>query len=198
MKRNIHFTSDHHWFHSNILKFTDRQYKTLEEMHEDLIKKWNSVVKPNDIVYILGDNFWNTASASDCLNLNNKLRGKKWIVRGNHDKITLSQALDRGYTMMVEQAVVKIGKYQVRLSHYPYKYGFWKSLWSNLKYVLKHKRLPDLNRYNKNTKDDGMWLLHGHTHSENQVNGKQIHVGVDAWNGYPVSSNKILDIIQKS
>lgn len=55
------FISDTHFFHTNILKFTDkdkkriRPFNSLDEMHEHMIKQWNYVVKDNDYVYHLGD-----------------------------------------------------------------------------------------------------------------------------------------------
>ena len=45
--------------------------------------------------------------------------------------------------------------------------------------------------------NDGLWLLHGHTHQKDKVRDKQIHVGVDSWDGYPVSQDTISKIIQK-
>ncbi len=55
------FISDTHFFHANILKFLNKQeqrirpFQSLEEMHELMIERWNSVVKDRDYVYHLGD-----------------------------------------------------------------------------------------------------------------------------------------------
>ena len=61
--KNIWLISDTHFFHSNILKFTDdngelirgKLFDTVEQMNECMLDNWNSVVKPGDIVYHLGD-----------------------------------------------------------------------------------------------------------------------------------------------
>ena len=45
------YISDMHFYHQNIIAFDKRPYKNLEEMHDDMIKKWNSVVNNNDTVY---------------------------------------------------------------------------------------------------------------------------------------------------
>lgn len=37
----VWFTSDHHFNHANIIKFTDRPYSTVEEMNEAMIAGWN-------------------------------------------------------------------------------------------------------------------------------------------------------------
>lgn len=51
----IWFTSDQHFYHKNVIRYCNRPFKSLEEMHETLIQNWNKVVGPTDIVYILGD-----------------------------------------------------------------------------------------------------------------------------------------------
>ena len=38
-------------------------------------------------------------------------------------------------------------------------------------------------------------LIHGHTHSKEKGSGNQIHVGVDAWDYYPVSEDEIKSLI---
>ncbi len=195
---NIHFTSDHHWFHDNILKFTKRGFSSVEEMHVEYINRWNSKVKPNDLVYIIGDNVWSTVGMNTYKEMMDKLQGRKILIVGNHDRVKSLSADKLGLTAILESAVIKLGKTQILLSHYPYKYGFWKSTYCNLKILFTKGFWPDQTRYKKNPRDNGMWLIHGHTHSVEKVRGKQIHVGVDAWDGYPVSSQQILDIINKN
>lgn len=51
----IWLTADHHLGHDNIRGFTNRPFGTVEEMDANLIQAWNSVVKPDGIVYHLGD-----------------------------------------------------------------------------------------------------------------------------------------------
>lgn len=85
------FISDTHFFHANILKFTGddgkriRPFDSLEEMHEYMIDKWNSVVKDGDYVYHLGDVTFQYHGAFN--NLMSRLKGDKRLIVGNHDKI---------------------------------------------------------------------------------------------------------------
>lgn len=77
------FTSDHHFGHKNILEYEKeaRPFSTIEEMHEALIERWNSVVNPNDIVYHLGDFCFGKKN----IEIAQRLNGKKKLVMGNHD-----------------------------------------------------------------------------------------------------------------
>ena len=52
MKRYI---SDYHIGHQNAMNFDSRPFVTLDEMHEIIIRNWNSVVGNGDDVFILGD-----------------------------------------------------------------------------------------------------------------------------------------------
>lgn len=81
---NIWLVSDTHFNHANIIKYCDRPFDTTEEMDWFMVEKWNSVVKPNDHVYHLGDVYMN-ASKGYIDNLLSKLNGKKRLILGNHD-----------------------------------------------------------------------------------------------------------------
>ena len=68
---------------------------TLEELQSDknsaiakhdqwLINKWNSVVRKQDTVYFLGDFCLKNKEYTE--NILRQLKGKKFLIRGNHDK----------------------------------------------------------------------------------------------------------------
>ena len=80
--------SDTHFGHTNSwekFKLPDgsplRPFTSNEEMDETMIERWNAKVKPNDVVYHLGDVVINRKH----LHLVKRLNGKKRLVRGNHD-----------------------------------------------------------------------------------------------------------------
>ena len=54
-EEGLYFTSDTHFHHEGIIKFCSRPFKNVEEMNEALIANWNRVVRPEDIVFHLGD-----------------------------------------------------------------------------------------------------------------------------------------------
>lgn len=79
----IYYTADHHFGHSNIIRFCDRPFKNVIEMDETLINNWNNAVSDDDIVYILGNLvFRSEKSASYYVE---RLKGTKHLVLGNHD-----------------------------------------------------------------------------------------------------------------
>lgn len=77
------FISDTHFGHKNILEYEKeaRPFSTLEEMHEVMIERWNNTVKPNDIIYHLGD----FAFGKHWVAIAKHLQGKKRLIMGNHD-----------------------------------------------------------------------------------------------------------------
>jgi calcineurin-like phosphoesterase family protein len=85
---DIFFVSDTHFDHGNFLKFEDdkgqkiRPFNSVEEMNETMIERWNSVVKPHDKIYHLGDVTFrpNKLAAIMC-----RLHGHKRLLLGNHD-----------------------------------------------------------------------------------------------------------------
>lgn len=59
-----------------------RPFASIEEQDEMLIQNWNSVVRPEDKVYVLGDV---TMREKNLAKIMPRLKGKKTLVRGNHD-----------------------------------------------------------------------------------------------------------------
>ncbi len=80
--------SDPHFYHYNICKFTNydgtkvRPWDDAVEMTEDMIKWYNEMVDDGDRVYILGDVAF---KATDMRNSVSRLKGRKVLVKGNHD-----------------------------------------------------------------------------------------------------------------
>lgn len=90
---NIFLISDTHFNHGNILSFTDncgarlREFDSVQEMDETMVHRWNSVVRPGDKVYHLGD----VAMNKKGLPILERLNGEKILIKGNHDKEKLSE-----------------------------------------------------------------------------------------------------------
>lgn len=80
----IWLISDTHFNHSNIIHYCHRPYRNVHEMDWDMVEKWNSVVKPQDHVYHLGDVYMK-ASRGYIDNILGALNGRKRLILGNHD-----------------------------------------------------------------------------------------------------------------
>lgn len=84
----IFVISDHHFGHAATFekfKLPDgsqlRKFTSVEEMNEHMIAAHNSVVKPGDKVYFLGD----VTMKKSHLPIVGRLNGKKKLIMGNHD-----------------------------------------------------------------------------------------------------------------
>lgn len=81
---STYFTSDTHFSHGNILRYSKRPFVTIQEMGETLIQRWNSVVHANDTVYHIGDFvFGNYKQWESILK---RLKGNIILIQGNHDR----------------------------------------------------------------------------------------------------------------
>ena len=114
----VYYTADLHIGHANIIKMCSRPFSDIEEMNEVLIYNWNDSVTNADTVYIVGDLFFrNAVSAGKYLD---RLKGRKHLIIGNHDK-TWMQNTDVGkyFESVSHMEVINDGKRKITLCHYP-------------------------------------------------------------------------------
>ena len=87
MAKDIWVISDTHFQHYNMIhKFKTRPFDSIQEHDEKLIDNWNSVVKPGDKVYHLGDVTFGDKDRY-ISNIHNRLNGQKRLIVGNHDSV---------------------------------------------------------------------------------------------------------------
>jgi calcineurin-like phosphoesterase family protein len=95
---NIFFASDHHFHHKNILTFKRddntplREFDSIDHMNEHIVNCHNSVVRPGDKVYFLGDISMSRNARG--LEILARMNGEKVLVKGNHDLCTPKQYLE--------------------------------------------------------------------------------------------------------
>lgn len=82
---DIFLISDTHFGHHNIIEYCNRPFADIDEMDEKMIQNWNSVVKPGDHIYHLGDVYM--GDGERFLKKFSRLNGKKRLVLGNHDDL---------------------------------------------------------------------------------------------------------------
>lgn len=175
--------SDYHFFHKSVIGFCKRPFKDLDHMHEELIRRHNQRVRPDDTWICVGD--FSFGNATQTVSVLNRMNGFKVLVRGNHDKRSTSNKFD----LCVNEMTMVIAGKVVTLKHYPLK---WKR-WSHLRerFTKWMKKVPDPSYMERRPEDKGQLHIHGHTHSTEKFNENQIHVGVDAWNYYPASVKEL-------
>lgn len=167
------FTSDTHFGHKAVIDFCNRPFKDVEHMNEQLIERWDLLVREQDIVYHLGDfSFMNSTKTKEIVS---RLRGRIILVQGNHDNKP-----HRFFKEIFQSFTELLDGQQIEMSHYPYK-----GVDCNDKRDFSEMQLED----------KGNWLLHGHVHCLWKQNGRMINVGVDRWNYAPVSEQEIIDLI---
>ena len=111
-----YYIADWHYGHANILAFDNRPFKTIEEMNAALVERWNNVVTPGDIVYVLGDMFW--CKTSDAIPILKELNGQKFLIKGNHDR-SGDSAFQKQFVKVTDYLEVEDGDRKVVLCHYP-------------------------------------------------------------------------------
>jgi calcineurin-like phosphoesterase family protein len=113
------FTSDEHYNHSHIIKYCNRPFSSVEEMNEELIKRFNSKVKPQDVTIHAGDFSWKDEKTFiECLN------GTHIFLVGSHDH-WLPDSAKHLYSGMFDLGkdcqYIVVGHYAMRVwprSHY--------------------------------------------------------------------------------
>jgi len=184
--KNIHFTSDSHMGHGNIIKYANRlfamndtereicisgdnkRYKELKLSQESirkhdriLIDNWNKAVKPDDDVYHLGDFcFGRTAYIHNILN---QLNGRIHLIYGNHDReIRENIELQERFAWCKEY-------YELEITDSD-------SIRGRQLIILIHYAMRVWNKSHH-----GSWNFYGHSHSSltDDPNAKSVDIGID-------------------
>jgi calcineurin-like phosphoesterase family protein len=195
------FTSDQHFGHAGLLAKGHRVgFSSIEEMEEEIVRRHNEVVMPQDEVWHLGDLSLILKHAERVVP---RLRGIKRLVPGNHDGChamhrkgwkEMARYRKMGFEDVLERVVLSDGMFngKVLLSHLPMgeedsthkaRYQAWRPT-------------PSLLR-----ESGCKALLHGHVHNLWKVNVlggfPMINVGVDVWEFAPVTAKALAQEIRQ-
>ena len=110
---SVYFTADLHFNHAGVINFDKRPFANVADMNRSMVEYWNARVKDVDEVYILGDF---AMSKKDTMEFAPKLRGKKYLILGNHDK--KFPELRNLFEDVYEYRKIHLNKKTVILSHY--------------------------------------------------------------------------------
>jgi len=112
-----YYISDLHIGHKNVIEFDGRPFTDENEMLEALVANWNARVRDKDTVYILGDFIW--GKESGWADVVRRFRGKKVLVRGNHDPKTFTPETAARFAGIYDYLEITDAPYKVVLCHYP-------------------------------------------------------------------------------
>lgn len=150
-------TSDPHYNHAGIIGIQPRPFKDVHEMNAHMIEAWNSAVRKNDTVFVLGDFAFVNKYGMPVDELFAALNGYKHLVIGNHDEHN--------------PAIVKLPWERVEF-YRKYKGG-----------DKANRRRAVMSHYPMETWDGagrGTIMLHGHSHGNmKRVIPHRFDVGVD-------------------
>lgn len=107
--------ADTHFFDMDIVRFENRPFNNKEELNNYIIGKWNSVVKDEDEVFLLGD--FSAGTKEEDIELMKTLKGTKYLVLGNHDTKGMDYYGEVGFSKVYDLPVLY--KTYFLLSHEP-------------------------------------------------------------------------------
>lgn len=172
----IWFTSDIHFGHANIIKYSNRPFKDVEDMNQRIIRNWNDCVQPGDAVWHLGD----LAMTGDRKRLAawiSQLNGDRYAILGNHD---VGLRSDLGLQREFFKGVFDMQQIKVKDADAP---GGWQRI------TLLHYGMQVWNKSHH-----GAWQLYGHSHGNlpEQEDLLSFDAGCDATAARLGSQNRIV------
>jgi len=173
------FFSDPHFWHANIIRYSNRPYRNVDEMNDAIIENTNALVGENDELFCLGD--WamyggrghERQIASDLLR---RFRCRRiHLVFGNHDKPR--REIAPAFTSANDMMEIKVpdggNRQSIVLCHYALR------VW--------------------NKSHHGSWHLYGHSHGSltDDPHSLSFDVGVDCHDYKPISYDQVKAIMAR-
>lgn len=167
------FTSDWHLWHDNIIKYSKRPFKNVEEMNDAIINTFYSKVKNGDILYFVGDfAFSNKSKIEKITETIRELTEYATIhfILGNHDYV-LREVFEKYCASVSPLKVVKIDDHKISLCHFP--------------------------MHSFSGSHHNQWHVYGHHHrnTNNEIAGKRYNVTLDANNYQIISFDELKQIM---
>ncbi|MDR1943713.1 MAG: metallophosphoesterase family protein [Synergistaceae bacterium] len=120
-----YFTSDQHFFDSDILSYCDRPYENIKAMNDDMISKFVNKTEDASEVYILGDIFGSCqphspfAACKSVMERLGILERPFHLILGNHDCLNAEEYMEVGFVSVKRIEFITIGDMKVMLTHDP-------------------------------------------------------------------------------
>lgn len=176
---DTYFTSDTHFGHGNIIKYSNRPFASVEAMNDTIIDNINKRVGPNDRLFHLGDFAFRGEDPSV---YRARIRCKNIVlILGNHDPQSRSGTPDQAFASLFESV------HQLTRIRVPYN-GQTQHI------VLCHYAMRVWDRSHH-----GAWHLYGHSHASlpDDPHALSFDVGVDAQHYRPLSVHEVGEIMAR-
>lgn len=152
----VYASSDHHLYHRNIIKYANRPFDFDDENcvidnAKLMIERHNEIVTDDDVHIFVGDLSAGLKGRYEHFKqMLGLFKGKKILVRGNHDHCPDEFYLDAGFVHVTDHFL--IGEYFI--NHYP---------------CIKHQwnKGPELKMIEILEKSNATKIIHGHVHNKN-------------------------------
>jgi calcineurin-like phosphoesterase family protein len=144
LKCNTYVIGDTHFMHDRIIEYCGRPFSP-EEQDGIMIGRWNEVIRPEDLVIHMGD-FALHKNSEKAAWIINALKGRKVLVKGNHDRKTNHWYLTNGFNFVCDSFVLD----GILFTHRPIEnIKKWKF---NIHGHIHNKKLEDIRTYNLRVK----------------------------------------------
>lgn len=157
------FVGDTHFGHAGIIEMAARPFRDITEHDRTLIEHWNSVVKPTDTVWHLGDFAFDKLPIDNVATIFRRLNGVRRLVIGNHDTEAVCALTWESVHHMIS---LKAGGTEIALSHFPLRE--WPGFYA------------------------GALHFHGHTHDSLPSGKRSWDCGVDHQGFTPLTAEQIM------
>jgi calcineurin-like phosphoesterase family protein len=175
----IYFTADAHFCHSNIIGLCKRPFSNIDQMNKVLIQNWNTNVTDRDEIYILGDLIFK-GTGVEANEIIKKLNGKKYLIKGNHDKFIEDKNFNKdSFEWIKDYYVLNYQKIKFILFHYPI--FEWEGYFRDSIHLYGH-----VHNCGNNCEQQKRFELLGK---------RAINVGVDVNNYSPINIEQILKMV---
>ncbi len=161
--RKIWIWSDHHFYHQNVIKYSERPFDSVEEMNNHFIQTYNDTVGDDDICIFAGDVTFKSTSLFLKDILPKIKKGYKVLVIGNHD---------------IDKKKVRKLNFDETVLVLDFKYNGHTVVVSHIPFFIQNENFIN---------------VHGHIHNYKSEHNHQINVSVEAINYKPVLITDLLD-----
>lgn len=169
--KKYYFSSDFHLGHVRVLRedYDNRPFESIEKHDASIIANHNSIVKPTDDFYFLGDFAFAKKEKTEAYL--QQLMGNKFFIKGNHDHKDTIKLYERYGIYLGEQKRITIDKQDIILNHFAMR------TW--------------------NRSHHGSFHLYGHSHGKLEANlwGKSMDVCIILNNYFPFEFEQIRKLL---